>query len=95
MAWALQGAVAPGGGGLEGLGRFLAPRGTEQLQGGCPESGWWQRPQAAASGLCGGLRSTYPHPSARPFSLDLDQRAGWKVMMSCNRTYAESECWRG
>lgn len=94
MAWALQGTVAPGRGGLEGLGRFLAPRGLNRsgetllsLDGG-------QRPQAAASGPCGGLRSTYPHPSARPFSLDLDQRASWKVMMPCKRTCAESECWR-
>lgn len=30
MAWALQGAVAPGRGGLEGLGRFLAPRGLNR-----------------------------------------------------------------
>lgn len=91
MLWALQGRMAPGGEGLEGLAKSWGPRGTEQ--GGVrlfsvPDG---RQRSHAAPHCClrtrqGAVAPRTRYPSSIP---DLDQRVRWKVLTPCNRTSAD------
>ena len=91
MLWALQGRMAPGGGGLEGLGKSWEPRGTER--GGVRLSSVpdGRRRSHAALRCC--LRTLQgavaPHTRYSSSIPDPDQRVRWKVPIPCNRTSAD------
>ena len=86
--------LAPGEGGLQGLGKSWGPGGTGQRRRGlCSYFSTGHRGPmllcTAVSGLCwAGGGSVPPHTCSHTYTPDLDRRAPWTLQMPYNRTCA-------